>query len=123
MKRLSLFAAVPLLWLLETDCNRKADAGKLKGRLEITGICMNYTIKVLEGYPGTGAMEANWTDEVTGIQYENVFRLGNPCSFPASLKKGDEFYFSIDTSVQKPCTVCLAYYPTPSKTLSVKVIE
>lgn len=120
MKALFLLTA---LWLNHADCNRKPAAVKYQGRLEITGICMNYTIRLLDDHPESRLAEDNWTDEVTGINYQHVFRLGNPCDFPAGLKKGDSFYFTIDTTPQKPCTVCLAYYPTPSKSLSIKVIE
>lgn len=84
---------------------------------------MNYTISVLEGDPGKGALAESWTDETTGKQYRDVFRLGNPCDFPATIKQGNEFSFTIDTAKGKDCAVCMAYYPTPSKALSIKVIE
>ena len=84
---------------------------------------MNYTIKIVEGTIDTSKTEANWTDEVTQNQYTNVFRLGNPCDFPATIKQGDEFYFTIATSKDKECAVCMAYYPTPAKALSIKVVQ
>jgi hypothetical protein len=108
--------------LSNSDCQSKKAVEKMKGRLEIAGICSNYTIRVLEGDPRKDAVEANWTDETTGKQYDNVFRLENPCDFPATIKQGDEFYFVIDSSSRKPCTVCMAYYPTPAKKLPIKVI-
>ena len=84
---------------------------------------MNYTIRVLEGNVDTSLIEASWTDETTKKTYTNVFRLGNPCEFPSTIKQGDEFYFKIDSSQGKPCTVCMAYYPTPNKAVSIKIIE
>lgn len=112
------------LLLSASECNkRSSSAKKMKGRLEIAGICMNYTISVLEGDPGAGAVVVNWTDEVTNKTYSNVFRLGNPCDFPARIRQGDEFYFTIDSSRQRSCMVCEAYYPTPSKSLVIKVVE
>ena len=94
-----------------------------KGRLEIAGICMNYTIKLLEGEIDTSKITANWKDEVAGKSYTNVFALANPCTFPVSIKQGDEFYFYIDTSAGKGCITCMAYYPKPSKKLPITVIE
>ena len=123
MKASFLLAVLPALWLANADCQQQSTQTRYKGRLEITGICMNYTIRILEGNPPEGTVEKLWTDETTGIQYQDVFKLGNPCVFPATLKKGDSFYFTIDTIPPKPCTVCMAYYPTPSKSLSIKVTE
>lgn len=122
MKLLLLLPILATLVLSNSDCQSKKAVEKMKGRLEIAGICSNYTIRVLEGDPGKDAVEANWTDETTGKQYDNVFRLENPCDFPATIKQGDEFYFVIDSSSRKPCTVCMAYYPTPAKKLPIKVI-
>ncbi|MBM3415799.1 MAG: hypothetical protein FJY20_04970 [Bacteroidetes bacterium] len=122
--RLYIFlTAIAGMLLPAGECNNKSTGQKFKGRLEVAGICMNYTISVIEGNPGTDVIVANWTDEVTNKQYTNVFRLGNPCDFPSSLKQGDEFYFVIDTSKGKECAVCMAYYPTPSKSLPIKVVK
>lgn len=106
--------------LSSSDCSTKKTE-RYKGKLEIAGICMNYTIRVIEGKVDTALIAANWTDETTGKTHNNVFRLGSPCTFPANLKQGDEFYFTIDTAIQKDCIVCMAYYPTPQKTISLKV--
>ena len=94
---------------------------RYKGRLEVAGICMNYTIGVIEGDIDPSTIVNSWTDETTNITYTNVFKLGNPCDFPAGIKQGDEFYFTIDTSKGKDCAVCMAYYPTPSKALSITI--
>lgn len=64
-----------------------------KGRLEIKGICMNYTIKLLEGDMDTSLIAGTWTNEVTGKIHKNVFALGSPCIFPSSVKEEDEFFF------------------------------
>jgi len=120
------FVLISLLFILLTsssDCGKKTTANRLKGRLEIQGICSNYTIKLLEGSLDTSQIEATWTDEVTNKTHTNVFALGNPCNFPESIKQGDEFYFSIDSSAQKPCMVCMAYYPKPAKSLAIKVYD
>jgi hypothetical protein len=94
-----------------------------KGRLEIKGICSNYTIKILEGKADTSKIAASWTDENTGKTYTNVFALDSPCSFPADIEQGGEFYFTIREQRDKDCQVCMAYYPTPPKRLSISVLK
>lgn len=120
-----LFLSVLATFLLaSSDCSqKKIIEGKYKGKLEIAGICMNYTIRILEGNIDSSAIDANWKDETTGKSYTNVFRLGNPCDFPSTIIQGDEFYFTIETSERKQCAVCMAYYPTPSKKVSIKVVD
>ena len=122
--RLFIFLSALSTLLLSTgDCSKKNDTPRLKGRLEVAGMCMNYTIAVLEGNLEPGRVEPVWTDETTGIQYQQVFRLENPCDFPSSIKQGDVFYFTPVTASSPSCMVCLAYYPTPAKKMSIKVIQ
>src|SRR5437868_2989349 len=72
-----------------------------KGKLEVKGGCMNYTISVVNSNIDTSLIVANWTDENTGKSYKNAFALGSRCNFPDTINAGDEFYFSIDsTTVQ-----------------------
>lgn len=123
MKTILVLCSIFLFCSAEKCGTEKTDksAGTYKGRLEIQGICMNYTISMTEGPADTSLVVAKWTDESTGKSYQNVFGLANPCDFPSSLKAGDEFIFTIDTSANKECVVCMAYYPTPSKKLSIKI--
>ena len=123
--RLFIFCTAAATLLLSAgECKKKdTAAGKLKGKLAVSGICMNYTIAVIEGKIDTALVSASWTDETTNKTYSNVFRLKNTCSFPSTIKEGDEFYFVIDSSGEKQCAVCLAYYPTPSKAIPIKVVE
>lgn len=143
MKYAFALLALIALFLLASDCKSKekkqADADTpttkvlpgdktstpviYKGRLEIAGICMNYTISELEGSMDTAFTVGSWTDETTNKTYSNVFRLKNPCDFPDSIKQGATFNFFIDSSGKKECAVCLAYYPTPSKAVVIKVVE
>lgn len=124
MKAIIVLSVLTTLLLANSDCSvKKASAVKYKGKLEIAAICMNYTISITEGKMNTSDIVANWTDETTNKSYSNVFKLGNPCDFPASIKQGDEFYFTIDTAKGKDCAVCMAYYPTPPKALSIKVVQ
>ena len=124
MKLFILLSAISVFILSVSDCSRKTTAkDKYKARLEIKGICANYTIKLLEGNIDTSKIAAKWIDEVTNKSYSNVFALENSCYFPDSIKQGDEFYFTIDPSLNKGCVKCLAYYPTPPKKLPIRVIE
>jgi hypothetical protein len=65
---------------------------------------------------------ASWKDESTGKIHTNVFALGSVCSFPANIKEGDEFYFTIDPDPVRNCAVCMAYYPKPPKSVAIKVV-
>lgn len=124
MKQFLLLSFFATILLSNSDCNnKKTSTGKYKAKLEIAGMCMNYTISVVEGAIDPSLVEANWTDETTKKSYTNAFKLGNPCDFPATIKQGDEFYFTIDTAQGKQCAVCMAYYPTPAKRISIKVVE
>jgi len=121
MKIIIYIIALFYISLSQQDCHKKkATANTVyKGRLEIKGICMNYTIKLLEGKMDTSLIAREWTDETTGKVYTNVFALGNPCSFPSSIEQGEEFSFRIDTAKNQRCVVCLAYYPKPQQHLSI----
>jgi hypothetical protein len=90
-----------------------------KARLEVKGICMNYTIKVLDGNIDPDLIQATWTDPATGKTHQNVFGLGSPCDFPSNIVEGEEFYFTINNSPTQGCAVCEAYYPTPPKKLRI----
>ncbi|MBS1575582.1 MAG: hypothetical protein JST09_09800 [Bacteroidetes bacterium] len=114
---------VILLSILSKDGCHKNKNTSFKGRLEVKGVCMNYTIKVLEGEIDKSLIEEKWADETTGKFYTNVFALGSRCTFPSSISQGEEFTFVIDTARVQNCAVCLAYYPTPSKHLSIKVLD
>ena len=112
----------PLFLLLAISADKCGNENKtFKGRLEVKGICMNYTIKLLEGSLDSTRIVSQWKDEVTGKTHANVFALSSVCSFPSTINEGDEFYFTIDPDPEKQCAVCLAYYPKPPKGLSIKV--
>jgi hypothetical protein len=124
MKLFLVLTGIFLLSISADKCgDKKSDTTVFKAKLEIKALCMNYTIRLLEGAIDTSLITAAWTDESTRKSYNNVFGLGSPCTFPATIKEGDEFYFTIDSSSKQQCPVCLAYYPTPPKKLSIKVVE
>ena len=127
MKVLFLAASLGLL-IAKQDCkNKKGNnninaLGCYKGRLEIKGGCMNYTISITSPDFDTSLAMASWADENTGKNYKNVFALKSRCTFPDNINAGDEFYFTIDSTTVQNCAVCLMYYPVPPKKLSIKVI-
>ena len=103
-------------------CNKKTThVACFRGKLEIKGPCMNYTISIIEGKTDTSMVAAKWIDESTGKLYHNVFSLGSRCNFPVTLKEGDEFYFKLDDSKVQDCAVCMMYYPVPPKQLAIQV--
>jgi len=123
MKLLLLFSSVLLIISSNKSCKQKQlPAGCYKGKLEIKALCMNYTISIQSNNFDTSMVLASWKDESSGTTYKNVFELGSKCTFPQSLNAGDEFYFTLDTTSVQNCMVCMAYYPTPSKKLSIKVL-
>jgi len=125
MQRLSFLAFIFLLTVSAENCNKKKDAAGTvyRGKLEIKALCMNYTLRLVEGNIDPATIVGSWTDETTNKTYSNVFALENPCNFPATIKQGDEFYFVLDTATAAPCAVCKAYYPTPGKRLAIKIVD
>ena len=121
MKFLSVIPLIFILSLSATKCKNKDQV--YKGRLEVKGMCMNYTIKLLEGNLDKSKYLSEWKDESTGKMHTNVFALGSVCNFPATIKEGDEFYFRIDSSYASNCVVCMAYYPKPSKSIAIKIVN
>jgi hypothetical protein len=94
MKMLIFLSAIFVLTISAQNCNSnkqkvitesaKSDTTRYKARLETKAICMNYTLRLLEGNIDTSLIVSNWTDETTGKSYKNVFALGNPCTFPST---------------------------------------
>ncbi len=122
MRFLIFLGAIFLLTTSAEKCTGKKD-DVYKGKLTIKGLCMNYTVSLVEGDLDTSRMVANWTDDHSGKNHKNVFALENRCSFPSTIKEGDEFYFKIDSSANEDCIVCMAYYPVPPKKLSIRVVD
>jgi hypothetical protein len=121
----ALLSLVIMTTTAETCKKNKAQLpeGCYKGKLEVKGGCMNYTISILNGNIDTTKIVAGWTDESTGKTYKNVFGLGSRCTFPNRINEGDEFYFTLDSTTVQDCSVCMMYYPTPDKKLSIKVLD
>jgi len=124
MKLVLLLSALATITLSNTECNNnKYSSKKIKGQLAIKGICFNYTVKLLEGTIDTSVISTKWKDPNTEKIHTNVFALANPCTFPNLINEGDEFDFELDISDTTPCIVCEAYYPTPPRSLKIKVLN
>ena len=124
MKILLTLTIILLSTLPAQECNqKKKESTRLKAKLEIKALCMNYTLRLVEGNLDTSQVVATWTNESTGKSYKNAFGLANPCDFPASIKEGDEFYITIQEVKERDCAVCMAFYPTPRKKLMIKVVQ
>src|SRR5688500_11567010 len=108
MKLLLSLAVFSLITMSTSKCgDKKTSAVTYKGKLEIKALCMNYTLKLLEGDIDKALIDSSWTNESTGKSYTDVFGLGSPCTFPSTIKEGDEFYFVIDSSAKQECAVCM----------------
>ena len=119
-----LIGLISVVLSSQKECtNNNKAIGCYKGKLAIKGICSNYTITVLEGNLDSSKISKSWTDENTNRTYSDVFALNSPCSFPADINEGDEFYFKVKEEEDKNCNVCMAYYPTPPKRLSITVAK
>jgi len=123
---MKLYLLAPLVFTLAVTtnkCKNKNESSVYKGKLEVKGMCMNYTIKLLEGNIDASKLVAEWKNEVTAKTYNNVFALGSVCNFPSTINEGDEFYFTLDSTYVSNCAVCLAYYPKPAKSIAIKVVN
>ena len=112
--------------LLNISCNKSNDTSVacFKGKLVLKGICMNYVIQIIEGDVDKSLYESSWQNPLTNTTYQNVFGLASTCTFPTTIKEGDEFYFSIPKNPIVPaCADCKAYSPTPSKKISIEICK
>ena len=84
---------------------------------------MNYVIQVSDSNFPKELIEINWMDEFSEKTFTNVFTLESVCDFPTNIEEGETFKFFIDNDKDNNCPVCLAFTPTPSKRLSITVVE
>ena len=113
-----------ILFLLNLTCNKSdvASVNCVKAKLVLQGICMNYVIQIVEGNVDPSLYEATWVNPMSNVTYQNVFGLASICTFPSTIKEGDEFYFNIPKNpVTQTCPQCKAYSPTPNKKISIEI--
>ena len=117
---------VGFLILLNISCNKSNNSSVacFKGKLVLKGICMNYVIQITEGDVDKALYESSWQNPSTNTTYQNVFRLESICTFPSTIKEGDEFYFTIPKNpIPQTCAQCMAYSPTPSKKIYIEICK
>lgn len=90
-----------------------------KGKLVKRGICGQRVIQLISEPTESIVMARNWTDSMSGKKYENVFTVANPCDFPAALKEGEDFTFSITTTPGSGCITCYAYTSVPKESNNI----
>jgi hypothetical protein len=102
---------------------KQSGGSKLRGKLVIKELCSHYVVQVINGTVDTSEVMNNWRDEKRQQTYNKVFTLSNRCTFPATIKEGEEFDFTFDSlpAVQN-CAVCKAYYPTPPRLHAIKIL-
>ena len=112
-----------VLLLAVTGCDKQETIanGCFKGKLVVKGICKNDIVQLLEGKSDALLVESSWTYPTTGTVYKNVFAVDSKCTFPDSLKEGDEFYFTLDSTQTEDCALCKALSPVPASKLKIKL--
>ena len=91
------------------------------GKLVKKGICMNYVIEVMDENFDKNLIEINWLDDSSNQEFQNVFTLASVCDFPNDIMEGEIFNFSVLENYNQQCAVCLAYTPTPEKSLNIRL--
>ena len=119
----SIFILLAFITCYGFQCERYDHLNYFTGKLAVAGICSNYTITLEEGALADTLYEPIWTDPQTSLSYNRAFRLGNSCEFPTTIKAGDIFKFVLESNPSNNCATCQAYYPTPTKTLNIRVIN
>ena len=126
MKKLLSFLLIMFAFIQcsNEENNSDCSANLLRGKLAIRGICLNYTIQLVSGEIDKDLIEGEWVDEMTGTVYNDVFALQNVCDFPSGIEEGETFDFIVNKSPEnQKCAVCLAYRPTPSKSISIIICD
>lgn len=102
---------------LNISCSHKMQRVNtcFQGKLVKRGICGQRVIQVLDQQVSGLELARNWTDSLAHRQYENVFTVANPCNFPADIKEGDTFSFTVVTAEDSPCVQCYAFTPVPAQ--------
>lgn len=92
----------------------KAVPGCYTGKLVKKGICGQYVIELQSSDKESLEIAAMWNDPSSATNYQNVFTVANPCDFPANIKQGEAFTFTIAGQEINTCALCEAFTPTPA---------
>src|SRR5918998_1611997 len=101
----------------DLDCNKELVDQQtcLTGVLVKAGICGQRVIKVTSHNKGGLAYAAIWQDQSSGKTYENVFTVANSCTFPTTIKEGEQINFKLTTNTANDCAQCMAITPVPAE--------
>ncbi len=125
MKIRSTLLFAPALLLLAVGCSKlkegtlpdtKIHSGKI-----LMGYCGNFTVQFTDGSP---LGQVGWAVpyDSAGRVYNNVFRVGNPCSW-GKTKESDIIRFRFTHPVAQQCVQCMAWIATPDTAYDIEVIE
>ena len=91
------------------------------GKLVKRGICGQRVIQLISDPQGGIGFAQNWTDSLAHRSYENVFTVGNPCLFPATINEGETFSFSLTNAPDSNCIRCMAFTAVPEQKNNIVV--
>ena len=113
-----LLILLTLICLCNIHCKKDTPAGTdYTGKLIVNGACDHYVIQVTTGNIDMANIVASWFDTDNDSTYNNVFAVGNYCSFGVNgLQKGDVFTFMIDPDeMVQTCPICAIAVAVPPK--------
>lgn len=84
------------------------------------GICGQRIVEVLNPDSSLNYVPA-WYDADEKKNRVNVFHVENICDFPASLREGESFKFSLSSRVDTSCITCQAYIAVPPQSNSIRI--
>ena len=120
---LGILAIMPLFAF---QCEKDDWQTVFTGKVEMEGVCGRTVVSITDGNIAglpSGAYAEDWADPTTGIRYQRVFMIANPCQIKTSLKTGDRIRFRIHPEANLQCITCMAWSPAPEKILPIEVVE
>jgi hypothetical protein len=117
---------VAILPLFAFQCGKDDMQTVFTGKVEMEGVCGRTVVSITDGNIAglpSGAYAEDWADPTTGIRYQRVFMIANPCQIKTSLKTGDRIRFRIHPEANLQCITCMAWSPAPEKILPIEVVE
>ena len=117
---------VAIMPLFAFQCGKEDLQTVFAGKVELEGVCGRTVVSIAEGNVDglpAGSFEADWADPTTGIRYQRVFMIANPCQVTTPLKTGDRIRFRIHPDANLQCITCSAWSPAPDKLLPIEVVE
>ncbi len=125
MKFLSTLCIASALLLLAPGCIKKKHCVATDNTIHtgkvLMGYCGQFTVQFTDGST-LGQMGWAVPYDSAGAVYNNVFRVGNPCTW-GKTKESDIIRFQFTKPVAQQCAQCMAWIATPDTTYNIEVIE